>query len=120
MLSVSRTLWSVIKIPIPFFELDNNLLHLAHADRVNPTEGLIHEEELRFGDQRPRDLQPPPLAPTQRVGLLLREMGWSPSSSRCRISRLLPLRAESGIVSATARMFCSTVIFRKTEASCGR
>src|SRR2546430_7980057 len=40
-------------------------LQLVHGDGVDAREGLVEEEESRLGEQRPRDLRPPPLSPRE-------------------------------------------------------
>ena len=50
------------------------LLDIVNADRIDPVKGFIHQEELRSREERPDNLQPPPLASAQGEGSLSSQM----------------------------------------------
>ena len=113
--SVSRTLWSVMSTPIPrVFEVKNDLLDVGHGNRIDPGEGLVEQHELRRHDQRPGDLDTPPLPSREGEGGDLAS-GVRPSSASS--SRIRRCRADASrlSVSRIASMFCSTVRPRKID-----
>ena len=121
MASVSRTLWSVIRMPIPSRrELPDDLLQVEDRDRVDPGERLVEEEETRRERQRAGDLEAPPLAAGERVGDRVREVReLEPVEELVRpLEPLVP--AIAGSVSRIATRFSRAVIFRKTDGSCGQ
>src|SRR5207245_3138690 len=48
--------------------ISDDLLDVADRDRVDARERLVEQQVLRRGDERPRDLEPSPLAARERVG----------------------------------------------------
>jgi len=56
-------------------ELLDQALDLADAFRVHPGEGLVEEDEVGVGGQRPGDLQPAALAAREGVGVLVLKLG---------------------------------------------
>src|SRR5438309_6934130 len=53
----------------------DDLLDVGDRDRIDAGEGLVQQQVLGPGDQRPRDLQPPPFPARQRVGGVGRQRG---------------------------------------------
>ena len=53
----------------------DDLLDVADGDRVDAGERLVEEQVPRVRDERARDLEAPPLAARERVGLVAREPG---------------------------------------------
>src|SRR4030095_14537795 len=56
-------------------EASDDLLDLADGDGIDAGEGLVEQEVAWVGHERPGDLQPPPLAARQRVGLVPGQWG---------------------------------------------
>jgi hypothetical protein len=100
-------------------QVGDDLLDVVHRDRVHAGERLVQQHELRLRHQRARDLQPPPLAARQRVRLRLPQVLQAQLVEQ-RSSRAFRSARFSGIVSRIARMFSSTVSFRKIDGSCAR
>ena len=59
----------------PFLQSENDLLDFGYIDRVNSGKGLIHQDELRLGDEAAGNFEAPSFPATERVGLLLSERG---------------------------------------------
>src|SRR5215831_15122500 len=51
----------------------DDLLDVADRDRIDAGERLVEQEVLGRGDQRARDLEPPPLTARERVGRIARK-----------------------------------------------
>src|SRR5262245_58228729 len=51
-------------------EVRDDLLDVDHRDRVDAREGLVEQDERGLAREGPADLEPPPLSPRERVGLL--------------------------------------------------
>ena len=52
----------------------NDALDIIDRDRVDARKRFVQKEKLRSRDERPRDLEPPPLATRERVGLALAQV----------------------------------------------
>ena len=55
-------------------EREDDLLHVGHGDGVDAAERLVHEEELRAGDEGAGDLEAAALAAGEGVGALLEQV----------------------------------------------
>lgn len=55
-LNVSRTLWSVISMPMPRAQVSDDALDIGHGDRIDARERLVEQNEARLDGQAARDL----------------------------------------------------------------
>ena len=96
------------------------LLDVVHGDGIDAGERLVEHHELGLRHQRARDLEPPPLAARERVGLAVPQVLDAELVEQRLEARAALGLAEIGSVSRMARMFSSTVSLRKIDGSCER
>ena len=119
--SVSRTLWSVIRIPIPRFER-RPIIPFMSATAIGSIPANGSSRRRNFGS----------IARERAISVLLRS---PPESVNAYCFLILPIenssisssslsfffsRLRSRLVSRTDQIFSSTVSFLNTEGSCGR
>ena len=59
----------------PRTQLRDDALNVIDRDRIHSRKRLIEKHEFRLRDQRPGDLESPPLTAGEGVGLLIAQVG---------------------------------------------
>ncbi len=59
----------------PRTQLRDNALNVIDGDRIHSGKRLVEKHEFRARDQRPGDLEAPPLTAGEGVGLLIAQVG---------------------------------------------
>ena len=118
--NVSRTLWSVISIPIPCcfrYKISSRISSIAIGSiPANGSSRSMNRGSVARHRAISTRRRSPPDNASPRVRLT-----WSTPNSARSSSSLANLSLRfSVVVSRTARMFCSAVSFRKIDGSCGR
>ena len=96
------------------------VLDLGDGLGVDAGERLVEHDQLRLGDQRPGDLQPPALAAGDAVGLGLADLGQAELVEQLVLAVLALAAVHPGRVSRIAIRLSSTESCLKTLESCAR
>ena len=103
-----------------FAQIHHDLLNIIDRDRIDAAERFVEHEQLRLRHERARDGEPPFLAAAQGERRVFRDRARCRTGAATDRSVAAARSCSCGSVSRMARMFCSTVILRKIDSSCGR
>ena len=101
-------------------QLADESVDLGHGDRIDAGEGLVQQHEAGGRGKRPRDLDAAPFAPGQVLTAYRAQVLQPERPHELQADGPRRPASRSRRSSRTARRFCSTVSFRKTEGSWGR